>query len=216
MKIEVPNSLDQIPVKAYQELVKIEDPTEQDTVAVLLGIDREVLRNLKSSSVDKLSEHLKSLFKRQHNLKRHFELDGRPFGFIPSLDDATYGEIDDIEDNINDYETWHKAMAVMYRPVIKGPNKKKEYLIEEYIPGRYDELMKDAPLSAALGCHVFFWTLINELSNCILNYMEEEALSATSKGILPENGEDIQGYLLSLKEAFISLKMPANLTTISQ
>lgn len=206
MKIEVPNTLEGIPLRNYQRLMEIENPTEEDTLSCLLDINIDVLRALKSSSVAQLSQHLKALFSRQHNLQRHFTLNGKEFGFIPNLDDASYGEIDDIEAFIVDWQISHKAMAVMFRPVTV--KKKKKYLIEDYEPGKYDELMKDAPLSHVLGANVFFYRLTNDLGKAILNYMREEAAQATAKGISPSNGEDIQGYIRSLQETHYALMKP--------
>ena len=206
MKLEVLNSLDQIRVKDYQKVIKLEEPSEQDVITTLLGIDVAVLRALTSESVTKLSSHISSLFKRQHTLQRFFTLNGKEFGFIPSLDKATYGETDDIESFIASFDTMHKALAVMYRPVTLKKGKRDQYLIEDYEPGKYDELMKDAPLTVALGAQVFFYNLMNDLLNCIPNYMEEEALAAKSKGLLQENGEDIFASIHLLKATFSDMK----------
>ena len=197
MKIEVPNTLNDIPLKNYQKLLKLEEANEIDTIAILLGVSETIVRNLKAVSVTELNQHLSKLFDRQHNLQRHFKIDGKEFGFIPNLDDATWGEINDIETTIGKFDEMHRAMAVLYRPVTL--KKKDKYLIEEYEPGKYNDLMKDAPLGAVMGANVFFYNLMKDLSKSTLSYMKEEVQLAKDKGILDENGESMDSYLTLLE-----------------
>lgn len=190
MEIEVPKDLSQIKLKDYQKFLKLENPSKEDTISILLGVDKSLVRRLKSKSVAQLSNHLKSLFTRQFPLIRHFKLDGKEFGFIPDLDSATYGENSDIEDFISSYDTMHRAMGVMFRPVTF--KKGRSYLIEPYQVGKYDELMKEAPVDAVLGANVFFWTLISDLLSVIPNYMTTQVAGAIQgNATLVENGEDI-------------------------
>jgi len=208
MKIEVPKDLNGIPVKAYQRFLKKEDPNISDTLSILLGIDIRIIRNLKAKSVTELNDYLTTLLDNGHKFERFFEMDGKKFGFIPNLDDASFGEVNDIEQRIGKIDKMHEAMAVMYRPVIAEKNGK--YAIEEYVPGKYDDLMKDAPLGIMLGANVFFCDLMKDLSKSILKYMRVEVAQAKSKGILPKNGENLEGYLLSLEEILYGWKQHLN------
>lgn len=208
MKIEIPNSLNAIPLKSYQKLVKREEPNEADTLSILLGVDIRIIRNLKAKSVTDLNSHLTEMFKEDPTFERFFTLNGIEFGFIPNLDNASWGETNDIEQSIGKFESMHEAMAVMYRPVTF--KKGDKYLIEKYEPGKYNELMKEAPLGVVLGANLFFCDLMRDLSKSTLNYMKQEVAQAKDKGIFPENGESMDNYILSLEEVFSAWKPHLN------
>ena len=85
----------------------------------------------------------------------------------------TFGEYIDLESNISSVETFHKAMAVMYRPITKKV--KDRYEIFEYKgTDEFSELMKYAPLNVVLGATVFFSTLGSDLVQHTLTYLEKE------------------------------------------
>ena len=213
MKVEVPNTLGGIKLKAYQDYLQIEEPKEQDLLSVLLGIDMEVMRRMKSSSITKLGEHLRRLLDRDHKLIRRFKMNGIEFGFIPDLDNATSGEIWDIEESIGDSKTLHEAMAVLYRKVTYS-NKKRQYTIEKYEPGKYNDMMKDAPLDVVLGANVFFYTLMSDLLHAIPKYMRAEVAQHKSNGHSIENGDAIIDSIRSLEGIGLNMKLhPSYLST---
>jgi hypothetical protein len=145
----------------------------------------------------------------------HFNLNGKKFGFIPKLDDITFGENADLVKYINDKETFHSAMAVMYRPVTAQV--KERYIIEEYEGSdKYADIMRNAPLSAFLGAKVFFYSLMTELQSCILSSLEEEVeIELTYGGLSQKNGEDFHKYINSLKEISEDLSKLTNLNYTS-
>lgn len=210
MKLEVPNSLRGITLSAYQNYLEIEEPNEQDILSVLLGIDMDVMRMIKAKSITELGTHLKNLLDKDHKLIRRFRLNGIEFGFIPNLDNASSGEIWDIEELIGSPKTMHRAMAVMYRKVIYEKKSKKQYRIEKYEPGKYDEIMKNAPLDVVLGANVFFYTLTSDLLNAIPKYMRAEVAQHKNKGHSIENGEDITDSIRLLAGTVLNLKMHPN------
>ena len=192
-------TLNDIELQSYQRFVLIEEPTNEDLVKCLLNINQIELNKLKASEVDELVEHLSNLLKQETPFKPTFNLNGIQYGFIPNLDDITYGENKDITSYINDLQSLHKAMAVAYRPVkLKNGNK---YQIEEYEGShKYSEVMKEAPLSVVLGMVVFFCNLTTELLRVIPNYLNRELQNSTNQGLISEkNGAIIQSYTHSLK-----------------
>lgn len=192
-------TLNDIELQSYQRFVLIEEPTNEDLVKCLLNINQIELNKLKASEVDELVEHLSNLLKQETPFKPTFNLNGIQYGFIPNLDDITYGENKDITSYINDLQSLHKAMAVAYRPVkLKNGNK---YQIEEYEGShKYSEVMKEAPLSVVLGMVVFFCNLTTELLRVIPNYLNRELQNSTKQGLISEkNGAIIQSYTHSLK-----------------
>ena len=131
------------------------------------------------------------------------------FGFIPDLENISWGEYIDLESNLSSWDTMHKAMAVMYRPIIK--TKKEKYEIEEYISSAtYAEVMKFAPVNIALGASLFFWTLGSELLTALADYLEKEVkkmVSTTTQSELSlvSNGDGISQSMQSLKETLQNL-----------
>jgi hypothetical protein len=85
----------------------------------------------------------------------------------------TFGEYIDLESNISSVETFHKAMAVMYRPITKKVKDRHE--IFEYTgTDEFSEVMKYAPLNVVLGATVFFSTLGSDLVQHTLTSLETE------------------------------------------
>ncbi len=152
------------------------------------------------------------MFQQKTEFKNRFSISGTEFGFIPNLENMTWGEYIDLEANISDLSTFHKAMAVMYRPIVEKHGDK--YKIEPYVSTiNYSEIMEYAPLDIALSAKVFFYNLENELLGATLSYLETEIL--TSKEMtttlakelnLVNNGVGIKAYMQQLKETSQSLK----------
>jgi len=202
MKIEVniPENLNDITLGQYQEFLKIEEPTEEDILKVFLGLDLKGLGKIKAADVDKYAAHITSLFEQEQEHVLKFDLKGVQFGFMPSLDDITYGENKDVTAYLNDWQTMHKAMAVLYRPIKQKLGAR--YLIEDYEGShKYSETMKQMPLGVVMGAMVFFYNLTNALLKAIPSYLAKQAKKEQTKGaISEENGEAIKKYIHLLKE----------------
>lgn len=202
MKIEVsiPENLNDITLGQYQRFLKIENPSEEDILKIFLNLDFKGLAKVKANDVEKYSAHIVSLFEQEQEHQMRFVLNGVEFGFIPKLDDITYGENKDVTSYLNDWDTMHKAMAVLYRPIKQRLGKR--YLIEDYEGShKYSEVMREMPLSVVMGSMVFFYNLTNALLKVIPNYLEKEMETELMRGqISVENGEAIKSYIHSLKE----------------
>jgi hypothetical protein len=202
MKIEVniPENLNDITLGQYQEFLKIEEPTEEDILKVFLGLDLKGLGKIKASDVDKYANHITSLFEQEQEHVLKFDLKGVQFGFMPNLDEITYGENKDVTAYLNDWQTMHKAMAVLYRPIKQKLGAR--YLIEDYEGShKYSETMKEMPLGVVMGAMVFFYNLTNALLKAIPNYLEKAVAKEQMTGqISAENGEAIKKYTRLLKE----------------
>ena len=205
IEIDIPTTLNEVKLGSYQKFIKIEEPTEIEVIQYLLSLEKETVLNIKASSVDLLSNNLTELFKEEHTFADRFKLNGVTYGFIPKLDDITYGENKDITTYLN-WDSMHKAMAVMYRPIKQSLNGK--YIIEDYKgSGKYSEIMLEAPLGVVFGAMVFFWRLTNELLKAIPNYLEVQMETEQMQGAISvENGEAIQKSIHSLKETLGDLQ----------
>ncbi len=206
LEINIPESLDDITLEQYQNFLLIEEPTNDDLLSIFLNLNQQGIDKIKASEVDRMVVLINSLFETKQEHKRTFTLRGQEFGFIPDLDNITYGENKDVTTYINDWQSMHKAMAVLYRPITQ--TQKGKYLIQEYNGTReYSELMKQMPLSIAMGAMVFFYNLTNELLNYIPSYLEKETMKEQTRGqISAENGELIRKSIALLKVTLEDLK----------
>lgn len=200
VEINVPENLNDITLGQYQEFLRLEDPREEDVLGIFLGLDLKGIGKIKASDVERYSKHINDLFEQEQKHSLRFNLNGLEFGFIPNLDEITYGENKDVTSYLNDWQKMHKAMAVLYRPIVNKFGKK--YLIEEYEGShKHSELMKRMPLGVVMGSLVFFCNLTNELLKAIPSFLEKEMQKEqTTKVTLQENGEAIRSYIQSLKE----------------
>jgi hypothetical protein len=132
------------------------------------------------------------------------------FGFISNLDEITFGEYIDLESNIISVDNFHKAMAVMYRP-IKTRVKDKYEIIQYTGTDEFSDLMKFAPLDVVMAASVFFWNLGNDLVNNSLSYLEmemeknPELMTSANERSLENSGVGITQSMQSLKETLQNL-----------
>ena len=178
-EIVIPTSLSEIPLKSYQEFMKVVEKSNdeefigQKTIEIFCGLKMKDVVKVKWSDVKSLTLHLNEIFKAKPKFQATFKINDTEFGFIPNLEDMTFGEYIDLESNISSVETFHKAMAVMYRPITKKV--KDRYEIFEYTgTDEFSEVMKFAPLNVVLGATVFFSTLGSDLVQHTLTSLEME------------------------------------------
>ena len=206
IEVSIPSTLKEVKLKDYQSLLLIDKPNDEDLLKCILNINTKELGKIKDKDVDYLINHINKLFEQEHKFIPTFNLNGVAYGFIPNLDEITYGENKDITSYINEWGNMHKAMAVLFRPIKLKKNNK--YIIEEYEGShRYAETMKQMPLDIVLGAMVFFYNLTNELLKYIPSYLEKELMKEQTIGqISQENGEAIQNYIHLLKGTLHDLK----------
>ena len=178
-EIVIPTSLSEIPLKSYQEFMKVVEKSNdqefigQKTVEIFCGLQMKDVVRVKWNDIRDLTVHLNNIFKEKPKFQTTFKIKGVEFGFIPNLEDMTFGEYIDLESNISSVETFHKAMAVMYRPITKKVKDRHE--IFEYTgTDEFSEVMKYAPLNVVLGATVFFSTLGSDLVQHTLTSLETE------------------------------------------
>jgi hypothetical protein len=216
VEIDIPSDLSEVTLAQYQAFAKVHDNGDnsefmrQKIVSIFCKIPLSQVLKIKQTSVDEIAEHFEKQFKKQYKLKQRFELGGKEFGFIPSLEDMTSGEFIDLDTNISDWQNMHKAMAVLYRPITSS-NKLGQYQIEEYEGTvNYADVMKFAPLDAVLSSVVFFYHLGMELLNATLNYIQEEGTDLLKKNNSESDGDGINQSMQQLKEMSSNLMLLQN------
>jgi len=148
------------------------------------------------------------MFDTKHQLISSFKMDGVEYGFIPSLDEMSFGEYVDLDTFITNVDDLHKAMNVLYRPI--EHKRKDKYTIKAYDPNTSDK-MKLMPLSASLGAMVFFWNLGIELSEVMMNSsLKENELNLVQYLNSQKNGDGSIQSMDFLKGILQDLKISLN------
>jgi hypothetical protein len=133
---------------------------------IFCGVKTSEALDIKISEIQKITTVLNRALDEKPALITRFTLGGVEFGFVPQLDNLTFGEFIDIENNISDWDTMYKAMAVLYRPV--ALKSKGKYTIEDYTGDNYHDAMKVMPASIVLGSLRFFFLLEQHLLEATL------------------------------------------------
>ena len=212
LEINIPTELNEIKLIQYQKFLSIakNNPEgeflQQKMVQLFCGIDLKDVATIKYSEVNDITNRLSAMFSKEHKLVQTFKLGGIEFGFIPNLEEISFGEYTDLDTYIGDWDNMHKAMAVLYRPIEQ--KFKHTYSIEKYNGSiTYSDVMKHAPLDAVLGATIFFYNLGNELLKSTLNYLEnnKEMQTILQQHNSDKDGDGIVQSMLLLKETLQGL-----------
>ncbi len=216
IKIKIPTTLRSITLEKYQKYLKIQENNTDETflaikmIEIFLGLRGDTIMKMKAKSIRDITLVLTEMFNDKPELVREFTMKGVDYGFIPNLEDMTFGEYVDLDTYIGDAENMHRAMAVLYRPITKRANNK--YSIIDY-EGDDNEIMKDMPMDAVLSSILFFYHLGMDLSKTMLNYLqaEEEGRNILQQLTSEENGDGIKAsFQASLKGILQELKISLN------
>jgi hypothetical protein len=207
IEIDIPSNLSEISLDRYQKYMLTLNNSDdkefvfQKMIEIFCGLELKEVVKMKASTVIELVQHFDKLFNEKTKFKHRFKLNNVEFGFIPDLEEISWGEYIDIESNIGDFQNIHKALAVMYRPIVKDV--KGKYEIEPYKGDlSYSEVLKYAPLDVVLPASVFFWTLGIELISSTLSSLEKMKNKTHIQRMFnsANNGVGIAQSITSLKE----------------
>ena len=179
IKIKYPSHLQEIPLSAYQKWLKIEENTNDDEilsykfVQTFTGIDLKTINQMSIKDVNFLILEIKKVLEQKPKFHKRWKHNGVEFGFIPDLENMSWGEYIDAEAGLKDFENLHTAMAVLFRPITK--KNKDTYEIEEYTgDDKYHEIMKSCPLNIVLGTSVFFCNIESALLSNMATFLKRE------------------------------------------
>jgi|TARA_R110000787_G_scaffold57157_1_gene130803 hypothetical protein len=207
VKFQVPASLKDIPLKDYIAYQKILDANEdaQDSefvtmkmVSTFCNVSYEDLQKLSLTQYDVVVQMLQDVFGQKPTFRNRIKIGDTDFGFIPKLDDISLGEYVDLENYMKSPTTYHKAMAVLYRPVTLKV--KETYLIEDYEGSdKYAEFFLDCDLETTLGAMLFFWNLGSELLSSMKDSFREELTTTNT-----ESDHNLDNDLAGINQSIIS------------
>jgi hypothetical protein len=216
MKVEItiPDSLSEVTLDQYQRYLKIQDNNTDEKflaskmIEIFCGVKLSDTLKMKFSDVDSICNILIDMFNEKPQLVKTFKMKGVEYGFIPKLDDISLGEYVDLDTFLGDWENMHRAMAVLYRPIDKKYGDK--YSIVDY-EAEDGEVMKDMPLEAVVSSIIFFYHLGIDLSQAMMNYLEEQEETNLVQYLNSEqSGVGITQFTHSLKAILEDLKISHN------
>ena len=221
IELSVPDALSDITLGQYQKYLKILDQNKDDdnaaefinmkTIEIFCNVDFKDVLKIPLSEAEKVLTIINKAFEEKPDIIRHFKLLSVDMGFIPNLERISLGEYIDVENNIVDWQTMHKAMAVLYRPV--NFRSKDKYTVAPYEPSdEVSELMKEMPLDVAMSSMVFFYDLGMELLKAIPTYIQKnltEEQTYLLKQTLAQSGVGINQFTHLLEGMSLnSMRLP--------
>ena len=216
LDILLPTSLSEIPLVRYQKFVEMQEKSNDEEliankmIQIFCGLELKEVMKIKLTDLNELILHFNKIFSNKPLLKRRFKIKDIEFGFIPNLENITFGEYVDLEKHLMNWKTYHKAMAVMYRP-IKETFQDKYSIVDYEINEDMQDLMKYAPLDVAISSSVFFWSLGNELLNRTMTYLQQEtkklmtSQSSQNEPNLANSGAGIKASINALEAMSLDL-----------
>jgi len=214
--IKIPENLREITLGQYQKYLKMEKENKDETfiaqkmIEIFCQTRLDYVMKMRWKDVQDITVDLANMFEADQNLKKQFTMNSTTYGFIPNLDEISFGEFVDLDGCLQDWQEMHKAMQILYRPVeisVRG-----KYNIKQY-DGVLDDSMKDMPLEYALGAVFFLLSLGKELSASMMDYLQRGVLKEHTllKQGLAENGVGIHHFTKQLKEMLQDLNISQNL-----
>ena len=217
--LKIPENHKEITLGQYQKYLKIEKENKDETfvaqkmIEIFCNTRLDYVMKMRWKDVNEIVTDLGVMFEEDQKLQKQFTLNGTNYGFIPNLDEISFGEFVDLDTYLSDWDQMHKAMQVLYRPVdisVRG-----RYNIKEYT-AITDDTMKEMPLAYALGAVFFLLNLGKELSQTMMDYLQRGVLKEHTplKEGLIENGVGIHHFTKQLKEMLGDLNISQNLGSI--
>ena len=216
MKVEVyiPDTLSEITLGQYQKYLKIQENNEDENflaikmIEIFCGLRGDTIMAMKANSIKDITLILTEMFNEKPQLVKEFKMGGRNYGFVPKLEDMTFGEYIDLDTYIGDMNNIHRAMNVLYRPMKQ--KYQDRYLVENYT-GEDSEKMLNMPMDAVLSSILFFYNLGMDLSKAMLNSLEKDQETSLAQYLTSEeSGDGINHFSVSLKEILEDLKISLN------
>lgn len=229
LSLTVPNSLSDITLMQYQKYAKIIEGIDKDgedaaefvnlkALEIFCGLELKDSYRMPMHLFDEVIEDIAACLNEPTPLIKRFWFRGSngvevEFGMEPNLNDIDWGPYMDVEKYMFSIDNMHKAMAGLFRPIVK--HKGDLYEIEPYEgSAKYADYMKHMPASVALGAAVFFYRLGMKLSTLTLHSslkeLTKESRLQAEKRFLAENGVGINQFMQSLEAMSQSLtKLPS-------
>ena len=159
--IKLPESARELTIEQYQKFLKVEGDqtfTLLKALEIFANIPLKVAHAMRADDVLAIANDILTMVSVEHPLTRRLSFRGREYGFVPNLEEMSFGEYIDLDTYLSDMQSLHKTVGVLYRPIVK--EKGDLYEVEPY---NGTDGYSDFPLDVALGATLFFYRLSNKL-----------------------------------------------------
>ena len=187
-KYRVIESWKEVTLEKWIKLTELEGLTQaQETKALintLSDIPEKLISKLSLPDITVILSRIAQIQQEKNNeLVKVIEVDGKEYGFHPSLSDITLGEFADLEHFIKQgvQDNLPEIMAILYRPIVEKEG--NAYIIEAY-DGKIDvraEKFKKMSAEEVESSLVFFWIFVKEWSKITKLYLLDQKEEMTSK-----------------------------------
>jgi len=212
--LKVPDKLSEITLGQYQKYLKIQENNKDPyflqckLIEIFCNLDAKSVRLMRMQDADRISHIINNMFDKKTQLVRKFTMNDTEYGFIPDLENMTFGEYIDLDTYINDWKNMHIAMNVLYRPIKTKFGDK--YLIKKYNVDGKDKML-NVPMDVVLGSISFFFRLGMDLSKAMMNYLEKKETKHLTEYLSSiGNGDGINQFMRSLEEILRNSKISLN------
>ena len=161
VKILIPESARELTIEQYQKFLKVEGDetfTMLKALELFANIPLKVAYAMKADDILSISTDIFTMISVKHPLVKRLSFRGKEYGFVPNLEEMSFGEYIDLDNYLSDMQSLHKTIGVLYRPITI--DKGGLYEIEPY---NGTDGYSDFPLDVALGATLFFYRLSNKL-----------------------------------------------------
>tara|TARA_S200002703_G_scaffold155509_1_gene159748 strand:- start:337 stop:987 length:651 start_codon:yes stop_codon:yes gene_type:complete len=203
LNVLVPTDISEISLDQFVQIVALEEMNGttifqmQKVVEIICGIDLKSVAEIKYSYVKEIYLHIQGLLNKEPEFVPRFQMDSIEYGFIPLLDEMSFGEYIDVSQNMSSWNDMHKAMCVLYRPITHRQD--NLYTIKKYDGLSEAYKFKKIPLNVALGANFFFLNLGIELLETTLKFSGNKKMTLQEKEILVASGAGFKASLDSLR-----------------
>ena len=216
LKISVPESINDIQLKDYQEYARrtaspevTHAEYEQAILQCFYRIGPNQERRMSLTDRADIIQAAKLCLAENPVYYPRFKHKGKEWGMIPNFDKMTFGEGADLSSIKNYREGLHRAMGILYRPITKSRG--HLYKIEPYRPQRkYHEELEDMPTGIALGALVFFWSIGKDCLTDIRKSLNRQANSTKHTSESHKNGDGTITFTAFARETLEDLEKLLN------
>jgi hypothetical protein len=217
ISVKIPESQKEITLGQYQKFISIHNASKdkeggdllirQHMISIFCHVPMKAVLGIRRAEFNSIVMQIQKVLDQKGEFMQRLEIGGSEYGFIPNLDDMSYAEYADIDGYLKDWSDYHKAMSVLYRPIVKSKGGK--YIIEDYSgTDAYKDVMKEAKLSDVNGMLLFFYRLSVQLLTItpkFFHHLVEK--NPKMEEVLAKNGAGISTYTRLLQETSINLMM---------
>ena len=196
VKLQVPESLADIPISKYKKFIAManEDNGDEQALYHFCGLTPDQQERMKVADKNRLRLILSNALQEKPALVQTFEFKGVKYGLHPKIEDISMGEYVDLDELLKEpYKNAEKVLGILYRPITS--KKFGKYLIENYDPDKHTgEGFDELGTNILLGCLLFFYRLEIALLITFLRYSQKEEMTnqpSTDRPSSPKSGAGI-------------------------